>query len=209
MSPAPGNCSRIMQWIMEGNRGLVYVRVMRTPSGGALRRRFRVRIRQGLYRCGAARRTPPSSSAAAAACMRRWRRPPSAPSRGVNVGVVDMPSIDEAAPAGVVRFRQAALFRRAEQRLHLAELPDGPVSTTRIAWTTGRAVCGEHSGRRKGGPASSIPARTRSCWRPSGWRPRSSREAIAGRVRRHERTIGPRKRYRRSWPCPAGICAGW
>ena len=51
-SSCPQQMLAIMRWIMEGNRGLVYLRVMRTPSAGALSRRLHVRVRQGR---GAAR----------------------------------------------------------------------------------------------------------------------------------------------------------
>ena len=116
----------IMKWIMAGNRGLVYVRVMRAGLRRALRSRFRVRIRQGLCLCGRAPedaaviissgRGAHEALAAAAECekQRRERR------RGGY-------AFDRrGAAAGVVRFRQAALLRGTEQRLHLAQLPDRP-----------------------------------------------------------------------------------
>ena len=46
----PQQMLSIMKWIMEGNRGLVYVRVMRAGSAVLYGARLRVRIRQG-YTC--------------------------------------------------------------------------------------------------------------------------------------------------------------
>jgi len=83
----------IMNWIMEGNRGLVYVRVMRTPSAVLYGSDFTFQFGQGytlrqspddtacLISSG---RAVHESLAAAALCERS----------GVNVRVVDMPSID-------------------------------------------------------------------------------------------------------------------
>ena len=90
----PRQLLAIMQWIMEGNRGLVYVRVMRTPSGVLYDDDFSFEFGKGWF----LRRSPDDAAvivssgrgvhealAAAAECA----------NRGVNVGVVDMPSIDE------------------------------------------------------------------------------------------------------------------
>ena len=86
----------VMRWIMEGNRGLLYVRVMRTPSAVLYGGDYAFEFGKGHF---AARERPtmrPSSSAAAAACTRR-----SAARRAVRQSghrasaVVDMPSIDE------------------------------------------------------------------------------------------------------------------
>jgi transketolase C-terminal domain/subunit len=79
---------------MEGNRGLVYLRVMRTPSAVLYDNDFSFEFGRGYF----LRRSPDDAAfivssgrgvhealAAAAKCARR----------GVNVAVVDMPSIDE------------------------------------------------------------------------------------------------------------------
>ena len=68
--------------------------------GGDLRQRLHVRVRPGPRAARERRRSRRSSSAAAAACTRRSPRPATAPAHGVSVGVVDMPSIDEALLVG-------------------------------------------------------------------------------------------------------------
>jgi transketolase C-terminal domain/subunit len=85
----------IMKWIMAGDRGLVYVRVMRAASGTLYDKTFEFEFGKGyLPRWSAQDRAVIVSSgrgvhealAAAAECEKR----------GVSAGVVDMPSIDEA-----------------------------------------------------------------------------------------------------------------
>jgi transketolase C-terminal domain/subunit len=84
----------IMNWIMDGNRGLVYVRVMRTPSAVLYGSDFTFQFGKGYT----LRQSPDDTAclissgravheclAAAALCERG----------GVNVRVVDMPSIDQ------------------------------------------------------------------------------------------------------------------
>ena len=51
----PQQMLALMKWIMEGNRGLLYVRVMRTPSAVLYRQRLRVRVRQRCLSCAARR----------------------------------------------------------------------------------------------------------------------------------------------------------
>ena len=95
----------IMKWIMEGNRGLVYVRVMRTPSGGLYARIIKFEfgkghvLRQNRRRTGRHRdqQRPRSSRGAGGGeqCAQR----------GIGVGVVDMPSIDEELPAATCTSR--------------------------------------------------------------------------------------------------------
>jgi transketolase len=84
----------IMQWIMAGNRGMVYVRIMRAGSGVLYDPGFVFEFGKGYtVRQGAADVAVIISSgrgvhealAAAAECQRQ----------GVGVGVVDMPSVDE------------------------------------------------------------------------------------------------------------------
>jgi transketolase len=90
----PQQMLSIMQWIMEGNRGLVYLRVMRTGSAVLYGSDYVFAFGSGhrLLSSPEDRVTIISSGrgvhealAAAAQCARK----------GVPVGVVDMPSIDE------------------------------------------------------------------------------------------------------------------
>jgi transketolase C-terminal domain/subunit len=90
----PRQMLALMQWTMEGNRGLLYVRVMRTPSAVIYGDDYRFEINKGfvLRESPGDRAVIVSSGrgvhealAAAEACAKA----------GVPVGVVDMPSIDE------------------------------------------------------------------------------------------------------------------
>lgn len=90
----PRQMLAIMQWIMEGNRGLVYVRVMRTPSAVIYDSDFKFEFCRGhVIRENAQDQAVIISSgrgvhealAAADECSRS----------GIGVSVVDMPSIDE------------------------------------------------------------------------------------------------------------------
>ena len=102
----------IMKWIMEGNRGLVYVRVMRTPSAVIYGNDFTFDFGKGYV----VRGTPNDSAylissgrgvhetlAAAELCARS----------GVNVRVIDMPSIDEEMLLDLVNSGKLLVF--AEQ----------------------------------------------------------------------------------------------
>ena len=95
---------------MEGNRGLLYVRVMRTPVRRALRPRLRLRVRHEATSCAT------SAADARRHRQQRARRARgagggggSARARGIGVGVVDMPSIDEDLLLALVRVGQADL----------------------------------------------------------------------------------------------------
>jgi transketolase len=90
----PQQMLAIMQWIMEGNRGMVYVRVMRTPSAVLYGNDFSFEFGKGWV----LRQSPEDAAviissgrgvhealAAAAECAQE----------GISLGVVDMPSIDE------------------------------------------------------------------------------------------------------------------
>jgi transketolase len=90
----PQQMLSLMQWIMEGNRGLVYVRVMRTPSAVLYDTDYRFEFGRGsiLRQSDAdaavivtSGRGVHEALAASEACA----------SRGLAVAVVDMPSIDE------------------------------------------------------------------------------------------------------------------
>jgi transketolase len=89
----PQQMLAVMKWVMEGNRGLVYVRVMRTPSAVLYPADYVFEFGKGhvLRDMSAAAAVIVSSGrgvhealAAAAECAKR----------GLHVGVVDMPSID-------------------------------------------------------------------------------------------------------------------
>jgi len=84
----------LMKWIMEGNRGLLYVRVLRTPSAVIYNGDYTFEFGRGYILRDDSRaaavivstgRGVHEALAAADLCRRR----------GLEVGVVDMPSIDE------------------------------------------------------------------------------------------------------------------
>jgi transketolase C-terminal domain/subunit len=90
----PRQMLSVMRWIMEGNRGLLYVRVMRTPSAVIYGNGYTFEFGQGcILREHAddvavivsSGRGVHEALAAAAECA----------TLGLQVGVVDMPSIDE------------------------------------------------------------------------------------------------------------------
>jgi transketolase len=90
----PQQMLSLMQWIMEGSRGLLYVRVMRTPSAVMYDSDYRFEFGRGhVLRQTAddaavivsSGRGVHEALGAAAECA----------ARGLNVAVVDMPSIDE------------------------------------------------------------------------------------------------------------------
>jgi transketolase len=86
----------IMQWIVAGNRGLVYLRIMRAGSGVLYDSGYEFEFGKGSFLRGGGKddaaviissgRGTHEALAAAAECE----------TRGVKVAVVDMPSIDEA-----------------------------------------------------------------------------------------------------------------
>lgn len=90
----PQQMLSVMKWILEGNRGLVYLRVMRAESGVLYGSDYEFSFGEG-YRLRAkdeeeaviisSGRGVHEALAAAAICS----------SRGIETGVVDMPSIDE------------------------------------------------------------------------------------------------------------------
>jgi transketolase C-terminal domain/subunit len=108
----PRQLLAIMQWIMAGNRGLVYLRVMRTPSAVLYGDDYSFEFGRADF----VRRGPDDAAvivssgrgvhealAAAEECARR----------GLSVGVVDMPSIDEQLLLNLCQSRQVVCF--AEQ----------------------------------------------------------------------------------------------
>jgi len=85
----------VMKWIMAGNRGLLYVRIMRAASGVLYDPDF-----EFVYGKGYVLRQGPADSAVIVSSGRGAHEAMVAAEecqkRGVGVGVVDMPSIDEA-----------------------------------------------------------------------------------------------------------------
>ena len=108
----PQQMLSLMTWIMAGNRGLLYVRVMRTPSAVLYGSDYRFEFGKGhvLRRSDGDAAVIVSSGrgvhealAAAEACS----------ARGLHVAVVDMPSIDEALIAELIGSGQLVVL--AEQ----------------------------------------------------------------------------------------------
>jgi transketolase len=98
----PRQLLAIMRWIMDGNRGLVYLRVMRTPSPVIYERDYTFEFGKAVVPCDApdaaavivsSGRGVHEALAAASLCL----------SRGVSVRVIDMPSIDEELLIGLCR----------------------------------------------------------------------------------------------------------
>jgi transketolase len=90
----PQQLLAIMRWIMDGNRGLVYLRVMRTPSPVIYERDYTFAFGKADVPCD-----PPDAAAVIVSSGRGVHEALAAASlclsRGVSVRVVDMPSIDE------------------------------------------------------------------------------------------------------------------
>ncbi|MCU1232578.1 MAG: Transketolase domain protein [Candidatus Solibacter sp.] len=86
----PRQLLSIMQWIMEGNRGLVYLRVMRTPSAVLYGADYRFEYGQGQVLRGG-----PDDRAVIVSSGRGVHEAIAAAAMCPGVGVVDMPSIDE------------------------------------------------------------------------------------------------------------------
>ena len=84
----PRQLLSIMQWIMEGNRGLVYVRVMRTPSAVIYGSDY-------LFRFGEGRILREGDRAAIVSSGRGVHEALAAADLCPGLAVVDMPSIDE------------------------------------------------------------------------------------------------------------------
>jgi transketolase len=98
----PQQLLAIMQWIMDGNRGLVYLRVMRTPSPVIYERDYTFEFGKASVPCDA-----PDAAAVIVSSGRGVHEAIAAASlclaRGVPVRVIDMPSIDEALLVGLCR----------------------------------------------------------------------------------------------------------
>ena len=166
----PQQMLAIMRWIMDGNRGLVYVRVMRTPSAVIYGPDYTFEFGRAAVLREAANddavivssgRQVHESLVASDRCRER----------GVSVGVVDMPSVDESLLLRLLGSRKLLVF--AEQNdgylldqllkvvyRHRASL--GPVALDRVM-----AV---NSLGREDARGSSIRQRTRSSWTPTSLR---------------------------------------
>jgi transketolase len=84
----PRQLLSILQWIMEGNRGLVYLRVMRTPSAVIYGADF-------AFQFGVGHVVRPGERAFLVSSGRGVHEALAAADLLPGVGVVDMPSIDE------------------------------------------------------------------------------------------------------------------
>ncbi len=130
----PQQMLSIMQWIMEGNRGLVYLRVMRTGSAVLYGSDYVFAFGTGhrLRSSPADRATIISSGrgvhealAAAAQCA----------AAGIPVGVVDMPSIDEELLLELYNSGQLLDSCGTEQWIYLAEFAQGSLPQSRSSET--------------------------------------------------------------------------
>ena len=84
----------IMEWIMAGNRGLLYVRLMRAPSGVIYDAGYKFEFGKGRV----LRQTADDSAiiiSSGRGVHEALTVADDCPKHGVKVGVVDMPSIDE------------------------------------------------------------------------------------------------------------------
>jgi len=108
----PQQLLAVMKWVMDGNRGLVYVRVMRTPSAVIYGADYRFEFGRGSVLAEhpddrAVIVTSGRQVHEALAAVRTCRE------RGFGVGVVDMPSLDEAMLLDL--FQSGKLLVLAEQ----------------------------------------------------------------------------------------------
>ena len=108
----PRQLLAVMQWIMEGNRGLMYIRVMRAASPVLYGEDYRFQFGKSWTLRGSADdqavivssgRGVHEALAAADECAKR----------GIGVGVIDMPSVDDELLAYLARSEKLVLF--AEQ----------------------------------------------------------------------------------------------
>jgi len=108
----PQQMLAVMRWIMDGNRGLVYVRVMRTPSAVLYGTDYTFEFGKGY-----ALREHPDDVAVIITSGRQVHEAIGASAKsaasGLHVGVVDMPSVDEALL--VQLFQSGRLLVFAEQ----------------------------------------------------------------------------------------------
>ena len=128
----PQQMLAIMRWIMDGNRGLVYVRVMRTPSAVIYGRTTRSSSAGPL--CSGKR---PDDDAVIVSSGRQVHESLVASDRcrerGVSVGVVDMPSIDESLLLRLLGSQKLLVFAEQNDGYLLGQLLKVVVPPSRIA----------------------------------------------------------------------------
>ena len=90
----PNQLLAVMRWVMEGNRGLVYIRIMRSPSGVIYDNDFRFEFGKGyiLKESADDKAVIISNGRAVHEALTAAKE---LGQSGIAVGVVDMPSIDE------------------------------------------------------------------------------------------------------------------
>ena len=157
----PQQMLALMKWVMDGNRGLLYVRVMRTPSAVLYDAGYQFEFGKASFVHGApadaafivsSGRGVHEAIAAARVCAKS----------GMQVAVIDMPSIDEELLAAAVRLRQARLPGRAEQRLYSAESAESAASHGASTTNRPRACSRSTRSTATGGRNSFIPERMKS-----------------------------------------------
>ena len=126
----PQQMLAIMRWIMEGNRGLVYVRVMRTSSAVLYGSDYVFAFATGhrLRSSPADRATIISSGRGVHEALAAAEKCAAA---GIPVGRGGYAIDRRGAVAGALQFRPAAGSCRAEQWIHLAEFAEGSLSQSR------------------------------------------------------------------------------
>ncbi len=90
----PNQLLGVMKWIMEGNRGLVYARIMRAPSGIVYDHGFAFEFGKG-YTLKESRNDTAVLITSGRGVHEALAAAGKLEESGVMVGVVDMPSIDE------------------------------------------------------------------------------------------------------------------
>jgi transketolase len=90
----PQQLLSIMKWIMEGNRGLVYLRILRAPSGVLYDPDFRFDFGKGYFLRGSAD-DPVVIVSSGRGVFEALAAVQDLSKAGIVAGVVDMPSIDE------------------------------------------------------------------------------------------------------------------
>ena len=148
----PQQMLSIMKWIMEGNRGLVYVRVMRTGSAVLYGSDYSFEFGKGHIL-----KQSPNDVAIVVSSGRGVHEALAAANQGNQPHGCRYALDRRRAAARIVRFGQAAVFRRTEQRLHLAEFPEGSLPPSQGRCRSDQSVHHQHARRR--GPAPLHPLR--------------------------------------------------
>jgi transketolase len=133
----PRQLLQIMKWIMEGNRGLVYVRVMRTASAVLYGEDFRFEF----GKASVLRETPDDAAVivtSGRAAHEALAAAEQCAARGVAVSVIDMPSVDEQMLLKIAESGKLAIF--AEQNNGFLWQNFGRVLLSKGATTQGRAI---------------------------------------------------------------------